>query len=319
MTYDVFISYSRRDTKVADKVCKALSEAGISCFIDRVGISAGVSFTDVITKAIDESSVFLFLGSSNSYRSKFTVAEVFYAFNHKQPGSIIPYLLDDAAMPAQLEFILGTTNWLRMKEHPIGPSLIKAIRFALRRSNPEVYTPKKAFRWLLVIVPLLLVAGIAAAAYYFHVRNLPTEESRALADHEKYETLVSGANSMISQMLVLENNRNTPETTDSLTSYLQNALAELDKAESTAANYAGTAYASLFSENTDSLRTFSQEKLNSIFTYWKDFTLKSYDFYKKVHDPEEAETTVKCAEHALKIRGDQELESIIKDLNSGLR
>ncbi|MCH5174570.1 MAG: toll/interleukin-1 receptor domain-containing protein [Prevotellaceae bacterium] len=35
MNYDVFISYSRKDTEVAEKICFALDKYGISYFIDR--------------------------------------------------------------------------------------------------------------------------------------------------------------------------------------------------------------------------------------------------------------------------------------------
>ena len=41
--YDVFISYSRKDTEVADKICSALDRAGLSYFIDRQGIGGGWS------------------------------------------------------------------------------------------------------------------------------------------------------------------------------------------------------------------------------------------------------------------------------------
>ena len=44
MAYDVFISYSRKDTAIADKICKALDKAGITYFIDRKGINGGMEF-----------------------------------------------------------------------------------------------------------------------------------------------------------------------------------------------------------------------------------------------------------------------------------
>ena len=38
MQYDVFISYSRKDTAVADRICQAFDAVDISYFIDRQGI-----------------------------------------------------------------------------------------------------------------------------------------------------------------------------------------------------------------------------------------------------------------------------------------
>lgn len=60
MQYDVFISYSRKDTPIAEKICKALDDANITYFIDRQGIGGGLEFPKVIANAILESRLFLF-------------------------------------------------------------------------------------------------------------------------------------------------------------------------------------------------------------------------------------------------------------------
>lgn len=39
MKYNVFISYSRKDTKTVNKICNAFDKNGITYFIDRIGIS----------------------------------------------------------------------------------------------------------------------------------------------------------------------------------------------------------------------------------------------------------------------------------------
>lgn len=49
---DVFISYSRKDTPVADRICRALDSAGISYFIDRQGIGGGREFPELLAQAI---------------------------------------------------------------------------------------------------------------------------------------------------------------------------------------------------------------------------------------------------------------------------
>ena len=73
MKYDVFISYSRKDTNIADRICKAFDDVGIVYFIDRQGIGGGVEFPDKLADAIVNSSAFLLLGSNNSYNSPFTL------------------------------------------------------------------------------------------------------------------------------------------------------------------------------------------------------------------------------------------------------
>jgi hypothetical protein len=88
--YDVFISYSRKDTKIADKICEAFYKAGITYFIDRVGISGGVEHPEMLVQAIRESKVFLFLASKNAYESKFTPSEIVYAFKKSKNRTSFP-------------------------------------------------------------------------------------------------------------------------------------------------------------------------------------------------------------------------------------
>ena len=89
MKYDVFISYSRKDTKIADEVSEALTLSGLRCFIDREGIDGGANFPEVLANMIDDSGVFLLLASKNSYQSKFTQAEILHAFKQKYSRIII--------------------------------------------------------------------------------------------------------------------------------------------------------------------------------------------------------------------------------------
>ena len=81
MKFDVFISYSRKDKSIADQICGALEQVGISYFIDRKGILSGQDFINIIIKAIKESSIFLFLASEHSYASQITLDEVFEALD----------------------------------------------------------------------------------------------------------------------------------------------------------------------------------------------------------------------------------------------
>ena len=135
--YDVFISYSRKDTEIADKIVKAFENVGISCFIDRHGIGGGMEFPAVLAKAIKASEIFLFLASKNSYSSKFTQNEIVFAFNKKDKQTIIPYIIDDSTMPEEFEFTFSAINWRRMDQHPIESVLVDDILGKLGRTRPE--------------------------------------------------------------------------------------------------------------------------------------------------------------------------------------
>lgn len=133
--YDVFISYSRKDTAIADKIITAFDQAGITYFIDRQGIGGGMEFPAVLAKAIRESHIFLFLASKNSYESKFTQSEIVYAFNKKQKQDIIPYIIDGSTMPDELEFTFSAINWRRIEEHPIDTTLVDDILLKVGKSR----------------------------------------------------------------------------------------------------------------------------------------------------------------------------------------
>lgn len=135
--YDVFISYSRKDTKIADKICKAFDDAGITYFIDKHGIGGGMEFPAVLAKAIRSSKVFLFLASENSYASKFTQSEIVYAFNKKSKQDIIPYIIDGSMLPDELEFTFSSINWRNMLQHPIDTVLVDDVLLRLGRQRSE--------------------------------------------------------------------------------------------------------------------------------------------------------------------------------------
>ena len=139
--YDVFISYSRKDSVVADKICSAFDQVGITYFIDREGIGGGHEFPLELATAIMNSQIFLLLGSKNSYESKYTNAEIHFAFKKKEHKSILPYLLDDTPMPLEIDFILSTINWRKYQEHPINTVLVDDVLKLLgREQTNEVNT-----------------------------------------------------------------------------------------------------------------------------------------------------------------------------------
>lgn len=138
MKYEVFISYSRKDTKVADRVCKAFDKAGITYFIDREGISGGYEFPVVLAEAIIESRLVLFLGSKNAYESKYTNSELTFAFNEKPKNSILPYIIDGSNMPPALRFVFSSINWRTIESHPIETTLVSDVLNLLGRKPHEV-------------------------------------------------------------------------------------------------------------------------------------------------------------------------------------
>ncbi len=147
--YDVFISYSRKDTDVAERICSVLDKYDIIYFIDRKGLSGGMEFPSVIADAILSSKIMLFLCSENSYKSKFTNSEVTFAFNEKPIGSIIPYIIDGSILPVELKFTFSNINIRTLEEHPINTILIQDLCQILGR--PFVIKEKQREKVLVIV------------------------------------------------------------------------------------------------------------------------------------------------------------------------
>lgn len=124
---DVFISYSRKDTMIANRICDALDSQGISYFIDRQGIGGGLEFPEVLADAIVNCRIMLYIASINSYGSKFTNNEITFAFNEKSKGSILPYIIDGSRLPASQRLIFASVNIRTLEEHPIESVLMQDL------------------------------------------------------------------------------------------------------------------------------------------------------------------------------------------------
>lgn len=128
--YDIFISYSHKDFEVAESICKALTDAGISCFFDNISIE-NPDFWDVLAKGIKNCKVFLYLGSKNTANAKVTPKELSFAIEYKKARFIYPYFIDDCKLPEVHKLMLSDLNQRYMSRHPISTGLIPDLRSIL--------------------------------------------------------------------------------------------------------------------------------------------------------------------------------------------
>lgn len=134
MKNDVFISYSRNDKDIATKIVQILVENNISCWIDRSGIESGDNFVDRIIQAINESSIFILLLSSNT--SIWSERE--FTFARQKNKRIIPIVLDNYSLSGIWEFEIGVFNLFPIKSSSIEKDilpLIKSIKTYLEPSS----------------------------------------------------------------------------------------------------------------------------------------------------------------------------------------
>jgi len=87
--YDVFVSYSSKDQKIADDVVNYLESVKIKCWIAYRDADAGELYAASIIKAIKNSSIYLLVFSENSNNSKHVLKEIDAACKYEK--IIIPF------------------------------------------------------------------------------------------------------------------------------------------------------------------------------------------------------------------------------------
>jgi hypothetical protein len=93
----LFISYSRLDSEVADKLIAALQQAGHNCWRDKAEVQGGDDWGEKISKAIEGCEGLVALVSDDYAESKWTRREWRYADDAGK--LIIPCLLHDRKLP----------------------------------------------------------------------------------------------------------------------------------------------------------------------------------------------------------------------------
>ena len=110
MKYDVFISYSSLDQKVAEGVCAYLEQHRIRCFIAYRDIPKGVVWASAIVEALDESRMMVVVFSGNFNSSKQVDREIELASEDEKP--ILTFRISDDAFKGAKKYYLKNLNWI---------------------------------------------------------------------------------------------------------------------------------------------------------------------------------------------------------------
>lgn len=138
--YDIFISYSRKDSAVVDKICTALDKYELSYFRDTEGIAVGHNFPEILADAICQSRIMLYVASDNSYKSRFTAKEISFAYAEEM--MVIPYVIDNSSMPPRISFMFSDVNIKYMKDTPIDPDFIDDLCAHLGKKRKQISTER---------------------------------------------------------------------------------------------------------------------------------------------------------------------------------
>src|SRR5271156_5420603 len=116
MDFDVFISHSSKDKTMADAVCAKLEGAGIRCWIAPRDITAGMTWSGEIMKAIDKCRVMVLVFSSNANESVQIIREVESAVHRGKP--ILPFRIEDIQPSDSMAFFMNSVHWLDAISEP---------------------------------------------------------------------------------------------------------------------------------------------------------------------------------------------------------
>jgi hypothetical protein len=140
MTQDVFISYSSKDKDIADKICAAIEETGINCWIAPRNVMGGENYAKQIVTAITKCSVMLFVFSEWSNKSDHVENEIDIAFNKGK--TIVPFKISDSEMSDELQYYLRKKHWIDGTPEPLKSfdKLVEQITLSIPQRAKKVRT-----------------------------------------------------------------------------------------------------------------------------------------------------------------------------------
>lgn len=133
--HNVFISYSTKDTDIAESACNALESAGIKCWIaprDEIG---GKGYAGVIVEAIKNCKVLLLISSSSIMDSEHVLSEVAIAFDEK--NIILPFKIDVSQYNDNYKYYLSRKHWIDAFPEPQKKihELVETVAYLLANEN----------------------------------------------------------------------------------------------------------------------------------------------------------------------------------------
>lgn len=107
---DIFISHSSKDKEIADKLCQAMEEKGLKCWIAPRDIVPGTEWAVSISDAISDIGAMVVIYSENSAASTQVPKEIGLA--DKRGKFIVPYKIDDMELTGAFDYYLAGSHWI---------------------------------------------------------------------------------------------------------------------------------------------------------------------------------------------------------------
>ena len=180
---DVFISYSRKDLKAANRLRAFLEEAGFSVWQDKESMVPGDALDSVVLQAIRDATCVLVLWSKHSVGSPWVLGEASEALDQ---GKLIHAQLDASELPLKFRSTLAADllGWRSESKHAGVQSLLAAVA---KHAQKPITPPDQSWKTRLGhvstriwvgTVALSVAVGGAAIWLVFFPRISPDSESR---------------------------------------------------------------------------------------------------------------------------------------------
>ena len=110
MTYDVFISYSSKDQKVAEGICGFLEANGVRCFVAYRDIPRGKVWAREVVNGLENSRMMVVLFSRDFNLSEQVDREIELAAEDHKP--ILTFRIADTQFTGAKKYYLKNINWI---------------------------------------------------------------------------------------------------------------------------------------------------------------------------------------------------------------
>ena len=101
--HDVFISYSTKNSELANKICYLLEQNKLKCWIAPRNIPSGTNYIEEITEGIKSTKIVVLVYSSYSQASKYVNNEINMAFSNNKP--ILSFNIDNSLPSEEMEYM----------------------------------------------------------------------------------------------------------------------------------------------------------------------------------------------------------------------
>ena len=176
--YDIFISYSTKDSSAVHEYARRLSALGYKVWYDTSELHGGEKFAKEIADAIESSKLFLFFSSENSNTSEWTIGEILFAKDCKKP--IIPVRLDNSGYDNAVKLVLLPLHYVLCVESTdesakrIAEAVAKIIGEPPGTEGGEIHEPRHPARrsaclWISAVSSVVMALGMMACSGEYHI------------------------------------------------------------------------------------------------------------------------------------------------------